>query len=202
MIYKSISSVRSIVREWQPDDERSLFKIRALPTQFQAYIPGANLRVHVVGDSVFATAIDSPAVDYRYAQRDGFETVMRPVELPAGDLPEMPGVIRTTTASVLRHRFETHGRRRVLLLRSESVASVQHYQENTGQPIAEASGRLLGGKIMDVQVIENWSEIEGKVAAVTPHPELAGYVTATIDVERVSPVEGYANLFSRRRAAG
>jgi hypothetical protein len=49
---------------------------------------------------------------------------------------------------------------------------------------------------MDVQVIENWSEIEGKVAAVTPHPELAGYVTAAIDVERVSPVEGYANLFS------
>ena len=34
------------------------------------------------------------------------------------------------------------------------------------------------------------------MAAVAPHPELAGYVTATIDVERVLPVEGYANLFS------
>jgi hypothetical protein len=46
------------------------------------------------------------------------------------------------------------------------------------------------------QVIENWADIKGKVASVEPHPELDGYSNATIDVETVSPVSGFANLFS------
>jgi len=138
VIYKSISSVRSIVREWQPDDERSLFKIRSLPTQFQAYIPGANLRVHVVGDRVFATAIDSPAVDYRYAQRDGFETVMRPIELP-------PEICQKCRALSERLRLPFCG---IDLKRTDEgeyfcfevnpSPAYSYYQENTGQPIAEA----------------------------------------------------------------
>ena len=58
VIYKSISSVRSIVREWQPRDERALGRIRALPTQFQRFIEGTNIRVHVVGDKLFATEVE------------------------------------------------------------------------------------------------------------------------------------------------
>ena len=43
------------------------------PTQFQEYIPGSDVRVHVAGESVIATEIDSTADDYRYAARSGFE---------------------------------------------------------------------------------------------------------------------------------
>ena len=53
---------------------------------------------------------------------------------------------------------------------------------------------------MNVQVVENWVEIEGSIAAITPHPEMDGYVLATIAVERVSPLDGFANLF--QEAAG
>ena len=48
IIYKSCSSVRSIVQEWNPDDPH-IERIRQLPTQFQAFVPGVNVRVHVVG---------------------------------------------------------------------------------------------------------------------------------------------------------
>jgi hypothetical protein len=48
---------------------------------------------------------------------------------------------------------------------------------------------------VNVQVVENWVVIEGSIAAITPHPDLAGYAVATIAVDRVSPLDGLANLF-------
>jgi len=49
---------------------------------------------------------------------------------------------------------------------------------------------------MGVQVIENWSLVEGSVVAAEPHQELTGYVKATVRLLRVSAVAGYADLFS------
>lgn len=83
VIYKSTSSIRSIVREFDPHRSVDLGRLPSLPTQFQALIVGTNIRVHVVGEKLFATEILSQAVDYRYAQRDGLEVEMQPVELPA-----------------------------------------------------------------------------------------------------------------------
>lgn len=82
VIYKSISAIRSIVREWTPEKGPDAAAVAALPTQFQAFIPGVNVRVHVVGHALFATQIDSDATDYRYGERDGHSTAMRPTELP------------------------------------------------------------------------------------------------------------------------
>ena len=59
-------AVRSIVREFRPEDESRLGMLAHLPTQFQAFIEGTNIRVHVVGNEVFATEIECDAVDYRY----------------------------------------------------------------------------------------------------------------------------------------
>lgn len=53
---------------------------------------------------------------------------------------------------------------------------------------------------MNVQVVENWVVIEGSIAAIEPHAKLAGYVLATIAVDQVSPLDGFANLF--QEAAG
>jgi len=79
IIYKSTSSIRSIVRELTDDD---LARVRNLPTQFQAYIEGTNIRVHVTGQKLFATEIQSEAIDYRYAARDNLDVDMVPIELP------------------------------------------------------------------------------------------------------------------------
>lgn len=82
VIYKSASGVRSIVRRVGADQLARLNLLRHGPAQFQAFIPGHNVRVHTVGDQVFATAIESDAVDYRYAHLDGGSTRLEAVELP------------------------------------------------------------------------------------------------------------------------
>src|SRR5437899_2630061 len=68
IIYKSMSGVRSIVQVFGDDDLKRLQNIRWCPTQFQAFVEGTDVRVHVVGEQVFATGICSEATDYRYAQ--------------------------------------------------------------------------------------------------------------------------------------
>jgi RimK-like ATP-grasp domain len=202
VVYKSISSVRSIVREWSPDDEASLPKIRALPTQFQAYISGTNVRVHVVGDQVFATEIISGAVDYRYAQRDGEDVKMRPVWLP-------PEICKRCCALSALLKLPFCG---IDLKRTEAgdyycfevnpSPAYSYYEEYTRQPIATALVEYLANgsnsertQTMSVQVIENWALIRGKITQIQNHPDLTGYMTASIEVGEVSTVEGYPNLF-------
>jgi glutathione synthase/RimK-type ligase-like ATP-grasp enzyme len=143
VVFKSISSVRSIVRELTPASARRLELVRALPTQFQAHVEGVDVRVHVVGDTVFASEIVSSAIDYRYAARDGVETLMRPVELPgdcagrcvalAADL-QLPlcGIDLKRTPEGVFYCFEVN-----------PSPAYSYYQEHTGQPIADAIVRSL-----------------------------------------------------------
>jgi glutathione synthase/RimK-type ligase-like ATP-grasp enzyme len=74
VIYKSMSGQRSIVTALGAADRRKLFKIARCITQFQAWIPGTDYRVHVVADQVFATRIRSTAVDHRYGQDTALES--------------------------------------------------------------------------------------------------------------------------------
>lgn len=82
VIYKSISGVRSVVRRLGPDQQARLGLLRNGPAQFQALVRGCDVRVHTVGDRLFATRIRSDAIDYRYARREGREVEMEPIELP------------------------------------------------------------------------------------------------------------------------
>jgi glutathione synthase/RimK-type ligase-like ATP-grasp enzyme len=82
VVFKSTSGIRSIVRRLDEANAARLEQLRHLPTQFQQLIDGTDVRVHVVGDVVFATEITSAALDYRYARRDGLEASLAPCELP------------------------------------------------------------------------------------------------------------------------
>ncbi len=84
VVFKSASGERSIVSTLEGAHDTRLQHLRHLPTLFQAYVPGLNYRVHVVGRRVFCTRIDSPATDYRYAGREGVAAEMRPDRLPPG----------------------------------------------------------------------------------------------------------------------
>lgn len=64
VIVKSASAVRSIVRTVDVHEDFSA--VAWCPTQFQAFVPGTEYRVHVVGRRTFARRIVSEAVDYRY----------------------------------------------------------------------------------------------------------------------------------------
>lgn len=81
VIYKSTSAIRSIVARVTPEMKESrLSAIAACPTQFQAYIAGTDVRVHVVGDDVFACEISTTATDYRYP--GDAEVTRKRIELP------------------------------------------------------------------------------------------------------------------------
>ena len=49
---------------------------------------------------------------------------------------------------------------------------------------------------MQVQAVENWALISGKLDAINDHSELSDYASAMVTVTEVTPVEGYPNLFS------
>lgn len=83
LVYKSTSSVRSIVRPLDDAARRRLPLLAHLPVQFQRRERGTDVRVHVVGDRILAAQAVTEAVDYRYASRDG-----EPLELRATALPE------------------------------------------------------------------------------------------------------------------
>jgi glutathione synthase/RimK-type ligase-like ATP-grasp enzyme len=82
VIYKSVSGIRSIVRELDDVAARRLDRLRDLPVQLQAYVAGTDVRVHVVGGATFACEVASRAIDYRYAAREGLDADLSPTELP------------------------------------------------------------------------------------------------------------------------
>jgi hypothetical protein len=92
VIYKSISGIRSIVSKLTDTDRDRLSNIKWCPTQFQQYIPGVDVRVHVVGHVTFACQIVASVDDYRYS--DGMAKVS-PCDLP-NDVRERCIVVSTT----------------------------------------------------------------------------------------------------------
>lgn len=143
VIFKSISSVRSIVCELTGERLRQLERIRVLPTQFQSFIDGINIRVHVVGDDVFPTEIKTDAVDYRYAGRDQLSVEMSVIQLPPEieekciqlskrlDLP-LCGIDLKLARSGDYYCFEVN-----------PSPAYSYYQDHTGQPIAQAIAHWL-----------------------------------------------------------
>jgi hypothetical protein len=84
VVFKSASGARSIVQTMEPGHLDRLGTLRACPVQFQTWVPGTDVRVHVVGSEVFATAITTTATDYRYATAQVEEPArLEPHELDA-----------------------------------------------------------------------------------------------------------------------
>jgi glutathione synthase/RimK-type ligase-like ATP-grasp enzyme len=65
IVYKSMSGIRSVVKEFSAEH---LTGAPLGPVLFQQLVKGNNVRVHVVGEEVFCCSIVSDAVDYRYAE--------------------------------------------------------------------------------------------------------------------------------------
>ena len=86
LVYKSLSGIRSVVATLDESNHARLDDVRTGPVQLQAYVPGFDVRVHVVGDRWFACSVRSAAIDYRYAAAAGTTA-----ELSAFGLPKRIG---------------------------------------------------------------------------------------------------------------
>ncbi|MCB5165817.1 alpha-L-glutamate ligase [Streptomyces bambusae] len=145
IVYKSVSGIRSIVREFTPADEARLPLLRGLPTQFQAYVPGRDVRVHVVGGRTYAASVDSDAVDYRYAGRDGDAARLAPFDLPpdtARHCVELAAALGLPLAGIDLRRTPDGA---WVCFEVNPMPAYSYYEAHTGLPIAAALVSLLAG---------------------------------------------------------
>ncbi|MFL5280062.1 MAG: RimK family alpha-L-glutamate ligase [Rhodopila sp.] len=201
VIFKSVSGIRSIVRELDENTAARLHRLSALPAQFQAYVPGVDVRVHVVGTKTFAAAIDSKVIDYRYAAREGAE-----VTLSAVELPESVRVRCITLAAELGLSLAGIDLRQTpageyVCFEVNPMPAFTYFENNTGLPIAQAVAELLiTGNVTEapmVQMVENLTQISGMVVSRKPHPTLADYDVVSLQIDAANPVSGKADLLGR-----
>lgn len=143
VVFKSISGVRSIVRRLDTRTLSRLDRIRSLPTQFQAHVPGVDVRVHVAGDEVHAAEIRSEAVDYRYAGRDGVGAEALPHALPDEIADRCRAVSRALALPLCGLDLRRTPDGRYVCFEANPMPAYAYYQEATGQPISDSLIRYL-----------------------------------------------------------
>ena len=143
VIYKSLSGVRSIVRRLEPEQLNRLSLLRNGAAQFQAFIPGDNVRVHTVGDQLFATRIRCEAVDYRYASKDGHPVAMEPTRLPAATAEACLRLAREMDLSFTGIDLKETPNGDYYCFEVNPCPGFSYYERHTGQPISTALADLL-----------------------------------------------------------
>lgn len=145
VVYKSVSGVRSKVSRLGPQHRRRLADVTWCPTQFQAWVPGRDHRVHVIGDEVFAVEVLSDADDYRYAGEQGATCELRvttlPVDIEARALATAAALGLPVAGLDLRRTpvdqwycFEVN-----------PSPCFTYYEHHTGQPLTAAVASVLAG---------------------------------------------------------
>jgi len=147
VIFKSLSGVRSVVRKLKPSDLERLPFLRHGAAQFQTYLPGDNVRVHTVGNEVFATRIRSEAVDYRYARRQGHTAEMEPAALPDSVAQACLRLTRQTGLVIAGIDLKQTPEDEWFCFEINPCPGFAYYEQHTGQPISAALADLLKGSI-------------------------------------------------------
>jgi ribosomal protein S6-L-glutamate ligase RimK-like protein len=144
VIYKSICGVRSIVQEVDAHDLRRLDMIRACPVQFQAYVTGRNVRVHTVGEQVFATGITTTATDYRYAHKEAGQSAdLEEVSLSDDLAAQCLALARDLELPFAGIDLKITPDERVYCFEVNPSPAYSYYESHTGQPISAALARYL-----------------------------------------------------------
>jgi hypothetical protein len=145
VIFKSISGVRSIVRPMTDDDLRRLEHIRWCPVQFQAFVPGTNVRVHTIGKQAFATEIHTDVTDYRYAHRQDGQTSLRATELPDDVIAACLDLAADLRLPFTGIDLKVAPDGRVYCFEVNPSPAYSYFEANSEQPISLALARYLGG---------------------------------------------------------
>ena len=143
LIYKSVSGTRSIVNVLEGAAMERLEAVANAPTQFQEYVPGCDVRVHVVGGEVFATEVRSDARDYRYASLDGHDVELAAVTIPADVAKRCRAMASGMSLAVAGIDLRRTPDARWFCFEVNPSPAFVYYEEATGQPIGNAIARLL-----------------------------------------------------------
>jgi len=143
VVFKSMSGVRSIVRALAEDDFDRLEQIRWCPVQFQALVPGTDVRVHVVDQDVHATEIISDTLDYRYARRAGGTAELRAVRLSSDTEEKCVALTRSLGLIFAGIDLKITPAGEIFCFEVNPSPAFSFYEANTGQPIARSLTRYL-----------------------------------------------------------
>jgi glutathione synthase/RimK-type ligase-like ATP-grasp enzyme len=142
-IYKSLSSIRSIVERI---DDAALARLHLLancPSQLQEYIPGMDIRVHVVGDECFTAEIETEVIDYRYAVSKGSTARMRAATLPAEVHERCLSLVRSLGLLLGGVDFRRTPEGEYVCLEVNPMPAFLWYERAAGLPISSAIARAL-----------------------------------------------------------
>lgn len=142
VVYKSCSGERSIVTELDSHILESRGEtLKSCPVMFQQYVEGTDIRVHVVGEHTFATAVTSTATDYRYDSKASWRAIDLSDDLKAACIAlshvlglELAGIDLRITLSGEIYCFEVN---------PSPAFSV--YEDQTNLPISDAIAMYLMG---------------------------------------------------------
>lgn len=164
VIYKSVSSVRSIVSRLKPEQLARLADVVHCPTQFQRYIPGRDHRVHVVGDEIFPCQIVCDATDYRYPGEEDVD--LRPCELPAEVEERCFKLAASMGLPVAGIDLRRTPEGEWFCLEVNPSPAFSYYQAHAKLPISEAIARLLAAGPKEAEVLH--AGLVGNAAAAPP----------------------------------
>jgi hypothetical protein len=146
IIYKSMSGVRSIVKTLDDTDLPRLENIRWCPVQFQALVPGIDMRVHVVDQAVFATEIASDVTDYRYARQAGGSASLRAVDIDDDLASRCVALTAGLGLSFAGIDLRLGPGGKATCFEVNPSPAYSYYEAHTGQPIAASLARYLAGR--------------------------------------------------------
>jgi hypothetical protein len=147
VIYKSLSGIRSIVRRLETAQLSRLSLLRYGPAQFQSLIPGQNVRVHTVGDQLFATRIHSQAIDYRYASREGHKVEMEAMTLPSAVAESCLRVARQLNLLMTGIDLKETPAGDYYCFEVNPCPGFLYFEKYSGQPISMALADLLNSGV-------------------------------------------------------
>ncbi len=143
VIYKSLSGIRSIVRRLEPEQLKRLGLLQNGPAQLQAFIPGENVRVHTVGDQIFATRVHSEVVDYRYANREGRAVAMESMILPSAIAESCLRLAQKLNLAMTGIDLKETPKGDYYCFEVNPSPGFLYYEKYSGQPISTALANLL-----------------------------------------------------------
>jgi glutathione synthase/RimK-type ligase-like ATP-grasp enzyme len=143
LVYKSVSGVRSIVQELDERSAKRLGQLAALPVQLQQYVPGVDVRVHVVGDRAYAAEIEGAGIDYRYSAHHGREATLRAVELPAELEERCIGLSRCMELPLSGIDLRRRPDGAYVCFEVNPMPAYSYFESHTGLPIGRALAELL-----------------------------------------------------------
>lgn len=145
VIFKSLSGIRSVVRRMEQRDLDRLPYLRHCVAQFQTFVPGDNIRVHTVGDDLFATRARSDAVDYRYAHRQGHTLELSPTTLPSSVADACHRLAREMNLVIAGIDLKCTPDGEYYCFEVNPAPGFAFYEQRTSQPISAALARILRG---------------------------------------------------------